>query len=121
MSVPFPSGECYSTLTAREYGRLQMLNEELKQAEQWIAQRSRDMVLSYSLAVAQERHAADGHLDEDVELVATLVFLVGDDQWSFATRDNRIAAQIDIPILSKFDRSGGSSLARTYENFRCAS
>ncbi|MBN3786584.1 hypothetical protein [Burkholderia sp. Ac-20353] len=111
MSVPFPSSERYSTLTAREYSRLQMLNEELKRAEHWITQRGKDMVLSYSLAVAQERHAADGRLDEDVELIATLVFLARDDQPPFATRDNRIVAQIDIPILSKFDRNGNSSLS----------
>ncbi|WP_179403783.1 hypothetical protein [Burkholderia guangdongensis] len=102
MSAPFPSGERHSALTEQEYGRLQMLNEELKRAEHWISQRGKDMVLSYSLAVAQERHTADGHLDEDVELIASVVFLA---------RDNQIVAQIDIPILSKFDRNGHSSRA----------
>ncbi|WP_175031885.1 hypothetical protein [Burkholderia lata] len=114
MSVPFPSSERYSTLTVREYGRLQMLNVELKRAEHWITRRSKDMMMSYRLAVAQERHAADGRLDEDVELIATLVFLARDDQPSFATKDNRIVARIDIPILSKFDRDGSSSLAGIY-------
>lgn len=113
MSVPFPSSERHSALTAQEYGRLRMLNDELKRAEHWITQRGKEMVLSYSLAVAQERHAADGQLDEDVELIASVVFLARDDQRHFATIDNQIIAQIDIPILSKFDRSGSSSLAGT--------
>ncbi|AIO37091.1 hypothetical protein DM39_4186 [Burkholderia cenocepacia] len=98
-------------MTAQEYGRLQMLNEELKRAEHWIAERGKEMVLSYSLAVAQERHGADGRLDEDVELIATLVFLARDGQRHVATRDNQIVAHIDIPILSKFDRNGNSSRA----------
>lgn len=114
MSVPFPSGERRSALTEQECDRLQMLNDELKRAEHWIAQRGKDMVLSYSLAVAQERHATDGRLDEDVELTATLVFLAADDQSPVAAGNNRIVAQIDIPILSKFDRRGSSPLAETH-------
>jgi hypothetical protein len=117
MSAPFPSGERHSALTAQEYGRLQILNEELKRAEHWITQRGKDMVLSYSLAVAQQRHAAGGRLDEDVELIATLVFLARNNQAPSTTRDNRIVAQIDIPILSKFDRNGSSSSAGIYTKF----
>ncbi|MDE1007392.1 MAG: hypothetical protein OSB38_17145 [Paraburkholderia fungorum] len=96
--------EDWAALTAQEYGRLKALNEELKQAERWIRRRGKDMVVSYSLAAAQERHAFDGQLDEDVELAATMLFLTKTDSPPTTTKGDRIVAQIDIPILSKLHR-----------------
>lgn len=115
-ATPFPSAEQCMQLTAWEYSRLQMLNSELTKAERWIVQRSEDMVLSYSLAAAQERHADDGGLDEDVELTATLIFLAGEGQPGAPIPDHRIITQIRIPILSKLRANRSASTAHQRAN-----
>jgi hypothetical protein len=89
----------FGNLSKQEYDRLLTLNEQIEQAEQWIYQRSRDMVTAYSLATAQARHADNGNLDEDVILTATLLFLVHEDRPALLPERNNILARIDIPIL----------------------
>jgi hypothetical protein len=86
-------------LSEQEYERLLTLNEQIEQAEQWIYRRSRDMVTAYSLAAAQARHADNGNLDEDVNLIATVLFLVREDHPSFLSERDAILARIDIPVL----------------------
>lgn len=109
MPTPFPSNECSIPLTGGEYNRLQTLNSELLKAEQWITQCSKDMVLSYTLATARERHANDGRLDEDVELTAILIFLARNCRAGAPTLDDRVITQISIPILSKLHFDGNAS------------
>ncbi|GAB2883718.1 hypothetical protein GCM10027093_18330 [Paraburkholderia jirisanensis] len=111
LPIPFPSIDFRITLTEQEYSRLQTFNSEVIEAEQWITQHSKDMMLSYSLAAAQERHAENGRLDEDVELTATLFFLANDDQPDVPNTDDRVIAQISIPILSKLRLDGRTSSA----------
>lgn len=88
-----------TNLSKLEYNRLLTLNEQIDQAEQWIYRRSRDMVTTYSLAVAQSRHADNGTLDEDLNLIATVLFLMHEDHPSFLAGRDNIVARIDIPIL----------------------
>lgn len=99
--IPFPSVEHHIALTAWEYRRLQTLNSEMKEVEQWISKRSQGMVLPYGLAAAQCRHADDGRLDEDVEVVAALLFLAGGLESGRAKAGDRVVAEISIPILSR--------------------
>jgi hypothetical protein len=89
----------FGNLSKQEYDRLLMLNEQIEQAEQWIYRRSRDMVTAYGLATAQARHADNGNLDEDVNLIATVLFLVQEDHPAFLPERDNILARIDIPIL----------------------
>jgi len=89
----------FGNLSKLEYDRLLTLNEQIQQAEQWIYRRSRDMVTAYSLATAQARHADNGNLDEDVNLIATVLFLVQEDHPAFLPERDNILARIDIPIL----------------------
>jgi hypothetical protein len=86
-------------LSKQEYDRLLALNEQIEQAEQWIYRRSRDMVTAYSLAAAQARHVDNGNLDEDVNLIATVLFLMREDHPGFIPERDNILARIDIPIL----------------------
>jgi len=89
----------WANLSKQEYDRLLALNEQIEQAEQWIYRRTRDMVTAYSLAAAQARHADNGRLDEDVNLIATVLFLVREDHPAFLHERDNILARIDIPIL----------------------
>jgi hypothetical protein len=93
------SGYVFGDLSTLEYCRLHTLNNQLEKAEQWICRRSRDMVTAYSLAVAQARHADDGRLNEDMNLVATMLFLMREDDSAFRQGQHNIVARIDIPIL----------------------
>ena len=99
MSDELPRSGRWANLSKHEYERLLTLNEQIEQAEQWLYRRSRDMVTAYSLAVAQARHADDGMLDEDVNLIATMLFLMREDHPDFFPGRNNILARIDIPIL----------------------
>lgn len=89
----------WTNLSKHEYNQLITLNEQIEQAEQWLYRRSRDMVTAYSLASAQARHADTGKLDEGVNLIATLLFLVREDHPAFLPERDNILARIDIPIL----------------------
>jgi hypothetical protein len=89
----------WANLSKQEYNQLLTLNEQIEQAEQWLYRRSRDMVTAYSLAAAQARHTDNGNLDEDVNLIATLLFLVREDHPAFLLERDNILARIDIPIL----------------------
>ena len=80
-----------------ELNRFSMLNEQLVQAEQWIDRRSREMVAAYGLAAAQGRHGE--RIDEDVELVATVLFLLREDHPDFLQGQHNVVTRIDIPIL----------------------
>jgi len=93
------SSQAFGNLSKQEYDRLLMLNEQIEQAEQWLYRRSRDMVTAYSLAVAQARHVGNGKLDEDVNLNATVLFLVREDHPAFLPKSDNILARINIPIL----------------------
>lgn len=89
----------WDNLSKQEYDRLLTLNEQIEQAEQWMYRHSRDMVTAYSLAAARARHADNGNLDEDVSLIATVLFLVREDRQGFLPECDNILARIDIPIL----------------------
>ncbi|AME26302.1 hypothetical protein [Burkholderia sp. PAMC 26561] len=89
----------WANLSKQEYDQLLTLNEQIEQAERWLYRRSRDMVTAYSLAAAQARHADNGNLDEDVNLIATLLFLVREDHPAFLLGQDNILARMDIPIL----------------------
>jgi hypothetical protein len=97
-----PPPDPSTDISEQEYSRLRMLNTQLEQAEQWIDHRSREMMTAYGLAVAQSRHAE--HLDEDVALVGTILFLRRQDQPGLSPEQNNVVARIDIPILSTADR-----------------
>ena len=89
----------WASLGSQEYDRLLTLNKQIEQAEQWLYRRSRDMVAAYSLATAQARHHDNGKLDEDVSLIATVLFLMREDHPAFLPECDNILARIDIPIL----------------------
>ncbi|KVW14667.1 hypothetical protein WK91_19940 [Burkholderia cepacia] len=84
-------------LNEQDCSRLRLLNDELAQAEQWITRRSSEMVAAYGLATAQTRHTA--RLDEDIELIATVLFLSRKDHPDFAPGRHGLVTRIDIPIL----------------------
>jgi hypothetical protein len=84
-------------LNEQDCSRLRLLNDELAQAEQWITRRSSEMVAAYGLAIAQSRHT--DRLDEDVELVATILFLLRKDHPDFVPGRQSVVTRIDIPIL----------------------
>jgi hypothetical protein len=93
------SAHAFGNLNRQERDRLLTLNKQIEQAEQWIYRRSRDMVTAYSLAAAQARHADSERLDEDVNLIATMMFLMREDHPDFLPGGDNIVARIDIPIL----------------------
>jgi hypothetical protein len=99
MSDELPRSGRWANLSKHEYEQLLTLNEQINRAEHWIYRRSHDMVTAYSLAVAQACHADNGALDEDVNLTATLLFLVRDGHPAFLPACDNILARIDIPIL----------------------
>ena len=84
-------------LSERDCNRLRLLNDELAQAEQWISRRSSEMVAAYGVATAQTRHTA--RLDEDIELIATVLFLSRKDHPDFDPGRHGLVTRIDIPIL----------------------
>lgn len=81
----------------QEYNRLRLLNDQLAHAEQWIKRRSSEMVAAYGLATAQTRHT--DQLDEDVELIATVLLLLRSDHPDFVPGRHSVVTRIDIPIL----------------------
>lgn len=105
-------------LNEQDCNRLRLLNDELMLAEKWIAQRSSEMVAAYGLATAQTRHT--DRLDEDVELIATVLFLLRKDHPDFDHGRHGVVAQIDIPILPAALRADNvhCSGARTAWPFR---
>ncbi|MFM0210067.1 hypothetical protein PQQ96_21935 [Paraburkholderia sediminicola] len=109
MSDGLPRSGRWADLSKQEYDRLLALNEQIEQAQRWLYQRSRDMVAAYSLAAAQARHADNGSLDEDVNLIATVLFLMREDHPSFLTESDNIVARIDIPILPRASFNESSS------------
>ncbi|TDV38011.1 hypothetical protein C7405_102211 [Paraburkholderia caballeronis] len=84
-------------LSEQNFSRLRQLNDELAQAEQWISRRSSEMVAAYGLATAQSRHT--DRLNEDTELIATVLFLLRKDHPDFDPGRHGLVARIDIPIL----------------------
>ncbi|WP_233342950.1 hypothetical protein [Burkholderia cepacia] len=84
-------------LSEQDCSRLRLLNDELAQVEHWIRHRSSEMVAAYGLATAQTRHT--DRLDEDVELIATVLFLLQNDHPDFDPGRHGVVARIDIPIL----------------------
>jgi hypothetical protein len=84
-------------LNEQDWSRLRLLNDELTQAEQWITGRSSEMVAAYGLATAQTRHT--DRVDEDVELIATVLFLLRNDHPDFDPVRHGVVTRIDIPIL----------------------
>jgi hypothetical protein len=91
-----PTG-LYIDLSEQDYSRLRLLNDELAQAELWISRRSSEMVAAYGLATAQSRHT--DRLEEDIELIATVLFLLRKDHPDFDPGRHGLVARIDIPIL----------------------
>jgi hypothetical protein len=89
-------------LNEQEINRLRRLNGELAQAEKWITRRSSEMVAAYGLATAQTRRT--DRLDEDVELIATVLFLLREDHSDFVPGCLSVVTRIDIPILSTTPR-----------------
>lgn len=92
-----PPARLLSDVRELELNRLSILNEQLVQAEQWIDRRSREMVAAYGLAAVQARHGEP--IDEDVELVATVLFLLREDHPDFLHGQRNVVTRIDIPIL----------------------
>lgn len=84
-------------INEQDTNHLRLLNDELAQAEKWITQRSREMVAAYGLATAQSRHT--DRLDEDVELIATVLFLLRKDHPDCDHAHHGVVTRIDIPIL----------------------
>ncbi|MEW6342042.1 MAG: hypothetical protein AB1704_15380 [Pseudomonadota bacterium] len=84
-------------LNEQDCNRLRLLNDELAQAEQWISRRSSEMVAAYGLATAQTRHTA--RLEEDIQLIATLLFLSRKDHPDFSPGRHGLVTRIDVPIL----------------------
>ncbi|PVY24694.1 hypothetical protein C7413_12683 [Paraburkholderia silvatlantica] len=70
-------------------------------------------MLSYSLAAVQSRNADDGSLDEDVELVAALLFLAGALESGRINAGDQVVAEIRIPILSKLRAKRKRFMVRT--------
>lgn len=105
-------------LSEQDRRSLRLLNDELAQAEQWISRRSSEMVAAYGLATAQTRHT--DRLDEDVELIATVLFLLRKEHPDFAPGRHNVVTRIDIPILPVTFREDGlhCSGARTTWPFR---
>ena len=97
----------FTSLNEQECGRLRTLNEQLGQAEQWISRRAREMAAAYSLAAAQARHL--GQLDEDVELIATILFLPTNGS---ALSGDHIVSRIDIPLFPGIGREPTDSNLR---------
>lgn len=93
MSGEPPSHRLFTSLNAQEHRGLRRLNEQLSQAELWIGRRGSEMATAYSLAAAQARHVEQ--LDEDVELIATILFLSTDGR---AVSRDHIVSRIDIPL-----------------------
>ncbi|MDR6383435.1 MULTISPECIES: hypothetical protein [Paraburkholderia] len=92
-----PPASLLTDVRELELNRLSILNEQLVQAEQWIDRRSREMVAAYGLAAAQARHGE--RTDEDVELVATVLFLLREDHPDFLHGQHNVVTRIDMPIL----------------------
>lgn len=113
----FPQSDRWANLSKQEYDCLLTLNEQIDQAVQWIYRRSRDMVTAYSLATVQARHADNGTLEEDVSLIATVLFLVREDHPAFLPESDNILARIDIPILPATSHQESS----TYPDLSAAS
>ncbi|KWF06402.1 hypothetical protein [Burkholderia pseudomultivorans] len=84
-------------LSTQDCSRLHLLNDELAQAEQWISRRSSEMFAAYGLATAQTRRT--NRLDEDVELIATVLFLLRKDHPDLIAGRHSVVTRIDIPIL----------------------
>lgn len=105
-------------LNQQDCSRLRLLNDELRQAEQWITRRSREMVAAYGLATAQTRHT--DRLDEDVELIATVLFLLRTDHPDFDAGRHNVVTRIDLPILPATARKndGHCSSAQTALQFQ---
>jgi hypothetical protein len=99
MSYESPDSGRWIDLSELEYGRLRTLNEQLQQADDWINRRSQEMVMAYCLATARARHDDNGRLDEDVDLIATVLFLPQEGHPDFRPHTDDILARIDIPIL----------------------
>lgn len=101
-------------LSEQDCTRLRLLNDELTQAEQWITRRSSEMIAAYGLATAQTRHT--DRLDEDVELIATVLFLLRKDHPGFVPGHHNMVTRIDIPILpakpreDAIDRNGARAV-----------
>jgi hypothetical protein len=91
-------------LNEQDRRRLRQLNDELAQAEMWISRRSSEMVAAYGLATAQSRHT--DRLNEDVELIATVLFLLSKDHPDFDLGRHDLVARLDIPILPATPREG---------------
>ncbi|TCG02699.1 hypothetical protein BZM27_53915, partial [Paraburkholderia steynii] len=91
---------------------LRTLNEQLGQAELWISRRGREMATAYSLAAAQPRHLKQ--LDEDVELIATILFLPTN---GIAVSRDHIVSRIDIPLFPGVPGEPDDSNARPKEHF----
>ncbi|WP_342706058.1 hypothetical protein OHZ10_36040 [Burkholderia arboris] len=99
MPIDVPESHNWTALSEREQHCLLTLNGQIAQAEQWIYQRSQELVMAYGVATAQARHADDGKLGEDVELIATMLFLPREDHADHLSVNSSIVARIDIPIL----------------------
>ncbi|TAL93121.1 MAG: hypothetical protein EPN73_22350 [Paraburkholderia sp.] len=113
-----PQPRLLTDVRAFEQNRLSILNEQLMQAERWIDRRSREMVAAYGLAAAQARHGE--RIDEDVEIVATVLFLLREDHPDFLHGQHNVVTRIDIPILpaATSRENVGRDDARTASPFR---
>ena len=79
------------------------------------------MVTAYGLAAAQARHV--GSLNEDVVLIATLLFRMREDHPDFVPGNRNIVARLDIPILpaARIEQDSHGVSARPESPFRNSS
>ncbi|MBW9105106.1 hypothetical protein [Paraburkholderia phenoliruptrix] len=107
---PSPRG-LFTSLNEQEYRRLRTLNEQLGRAELWISRRGHEMATAYCLAAAQARHLEK--LDEDVELIATILFLRAN---GTAVSRDHIVSRIDIPLFPRVAGESADSNTRPTEH-----
>ena len=96
MLAKLPPSGC-TDFNEQDYHCICALNNQLEEAQRWIDRRSREMIAAYGLAAARARHTET--LNEDVGLVATILFLVCEGHPTFRPERTNILARIDIPIL----------------------
>jgi hypothetical protein len=86
-----------TNLDPDDLGRLRIVNEKLREAEQWIERRSRELVTAYGLAAAQARQT--DRLAENVEVFATILFFTATDEAQHRNPGKNVVMRIDIPIF----------------------
>lgn len=91
--------DAWHALTEPEQISLRTLNTELEQAEQWIAQRSQDMVIEHGLAAVHDPPGSRTGPDDGITLSATILFLAGNRHATGCADNGPVIARFDIPLF----------------------